>query len=210
MVDYSQRPRLTLVAVLLINFAVSSVVWAADSGTKPKLDRSNQATEIDPTLETIAIALVNSQLPELEPLLDRLKANEPAQYHAAIRDLARSAKRLEAAKNRAPELYEIESKLLQVQMHVKMLAAKLKVWDRQSDRDALREAVATLIQMEMKRAEAEIRYTQQRIERTQRQLAAAQDRLETKQQNFDNQLEKTYQQLLRSAGRSKEKKKDAK
>ncbi|EMI17854.1 secreted protein [Rhodopirellula maiorica SM1] len=210
MAEYSQQRRLTLTmsAIVLTSIAVSSLAWAADSGSNTKPDRAN-TPEIDPNLETIAIALVNNQLPELEPLLDRLKANEPAQYHAAIRDLARSAKRLQTAKNRDPEIYEIESKLLQTQMHVKMLAAKLKVRDRQTDRDALREAVATLIQMEMKRGEAEIRYTKQRIERTQRQLAAAEERLEAKQENFDNNLEKTYQQLLRSAGRNKQKKKDA-
>ncbi|WP_442507883.1 hypothetical protein SH528x_006824 [Novipirellula sp. SH528] len=214
MVNYSQRRRLTLslTAIVLTSFAVSILTpsWAADSGAKPKTDRSITTTEIDRNLESIAIALVNSQLPELEPLLDRLKTNEPAQYNNAIRDLARSAKRLEAAKNRDQDIYEIESKLLQAQMHVKLLAAKLKVRDRQIDREALRDAVTTLIEAEMKRAEAEIRYTKQRIERTQRQLAIAEERLEAKQQNFENNLDKTYQQLLRSAGRSKEKKKDAK
>ncbi|WP_372723452.1 hypothetical protein [Novipirellula sp.] len=214
MVDNSQRRQLTrwfsAIAVTSVAVLILSPSWAADSGGKPSSDRSNPVTQIDPKLEAAAIALVNSQLPELEPLLDRLRANEPAQYHTAIRDLARSAKRLEAAKNRDPEIYEIESKLLQAQMHVKLLAAKLKVRDRQIDRETLREAVATLIQTEIKRAEAEIRYTKQRIERTQRQLAAAEERLEAKQQNFETYLDKNYQQLLRSAGRSKDKKKDAK
>ena len=172
---------------------------AAPKTTLPAVDRETEAKSLE---------LVQTHLPELRAVLKRLKAGQPRQYDRAIRDLAKSARKLEQAKNRDERLYDIEVEFLKAQNQVNLLTAKLKVRDRQSDRKLLREAAGRLQQAQIARARYDVELYRQRLERTQKQLDAAQDRLEAKQTDTDQQLDKTYLSLLRKAGREPEPKKN--
>ncbi|TWU26328.1 hypothetical protein Pla52o_01810 [Novipirellula galeiformis] len=198
------------ITVLWATPCTPASLFAEEMPSPAKNAQSKTANEVDPKLESKAMELVATHLPELKPVLDQLRLKKPHQYKDAIRDLAKSAKRLETAKNRNEEIYQIESELLRAQMQAKLLAAKFKVRKRDEDREALRDAIRKLVQAEIKRSEAEIHFTKQRIERAQRQLNTAEERLKEKQQNLDNHLKKTYQQLLRGAGQNSEKRKETK
>ncbi len=174
----------------------------ADSGKKAT---ANTPIPLDRESELKAHGLVDQHLPELKSVLKRLAADQPRQYDRAVRDLAKSARKLEFAKNRDDRLYDIEVELLKAQNEVNLLTAKLKVRDSQPDRKKLRTAAQRLQQVQIARAGYEVDMIRARLERTQHQLDAAQKRLETKQQNTDEQLEKSYLGMLRKAGREAKK-----
>ena len=69
----------------------------ADSGNKPT---PQTPIPVDRETEAKAVGLVNAHLPELKDVLKRLRADQPREYDRAIRDLAKSSRKLELAKNR--------------------------------------------------------------------------------------------------------------
>ena len=181
-----------------------SVADAGSKADKAKTDTAQpapaaKAAKADRDLDGAATHLVETHLPELKSVLAHLRSQQPREYGLAIRDLAKSARRLEAAKNRDQRLYDIEVELLQAQSDAKLLTAKLKVRDNEPDRKQLREAVQRLQQAEIARAKYEIRTLRERLRKTQQLLDAAESRLTTKQDQ--DQLEKSYLNFLRKAGR---------
>ncbi len=199
--------RLTAAAVLTL---LSCGAWTAearpatnskslaDSGKKPT---PKSPIPVDRNTEAIAIELVETHLPELDDVLKRLRGDRAREYDRAIRDLARSARKLELLKNRDERLYEIELELLKAQHQVNLLMAKLKVRDSQSDRGLLRTAARRLQQAQLTRADYDVEQFRQRLEKAKQQLAAAETRLKAKQLDPENQLEKSYLGMLRKAGR---------
>lgn len=179
----------------------TAVKVLADSGAKSKpkaTERPNRQTEAK------AIALVENHLPQLTPVLERLRTDQPRQYERAIRDLAKSARRLELAKNRDEPLFEIEVELLQAQNEVNLLLAKLKVRDSEADRKQLRQAVERLHNAQVLRSQYDVDLFRKRAEKIQQQLKAAQERLNAKQTDIDAQIESSYLGMLRKAGREPE------
>ena len=175
----------------------------ANEPGKKKTKSVKQSIKSDPTAERIAMGLVNEHLPELKKLLENLKKDNPRQFDLAIRDLAKSAKRLQSIKNRDEELFEIEVEMLQTKSSVKLLTAKLKVRDNQSDRDLLRKAAKRLHDTELAKAKYNVRYSAQRLEKAKQQLAVANKRLESVEGQSESRLEKTYLNFLKDAGRQK-------
>jgi hypothetical protein len=170
----------------------------ADNGNKPT---PQTAIQIDRETESKAIELVKAHLPELDDVLDRLRADQPRQYDRAIRDLAKSVRKLELAKNRDEQLYELELELLKAQNQVNLLTAKLKVRDSQPDRKKLRDSATRLRQAQVARIQYDVELSRQRLARAKQQFDAAAERLEAKQSDPEQQLEKTFLGLLRKAGR---------
>lgn len=212
MVSATHMDRASRLIPVLIAMALSCHVWAveaninsksmADTGKKPT---PQTPIQVDRETESKALGLVKAHLPELDNVLDRLRADHPRQYDRAIRDLAKSVRKLELAKNRDAQLYEIELELLKAQNEVNLLTAKLKVRDSQSDRKKLRRSVARLNQAQAARIQFDVELYRQRLTRAQQQFDAASKRLETQESDSEQQLEKTYLGLLRKAGREQEK-----
>ncbi len=164
-------------------------------------NKQSDSARMDPQVESAALELVQTHLTELNGVLERLRADDPRQYVRAITDLAKSAKKLEVARNRDERLFEIEVETLQATNAVNLLTAKLKVRDNASDRKLLRKAVSRLQQAQLARAQYDVDALRTRLERTGQQLKSAQDRLDVKRQGGDQQLEKVYATFLRKAGR---------
>lgn len=209
MVSSMQASRFVLV---LIATVLSCHTWAVESKTDSRslADTGKKPTpqspiQVDRETESKSIGLVKAHLPELDDVLNRLRADQPRQYDRAIRDLAKSVRKLELAENRDEQLYEIELELLKAQTQVNLLTAKLKVRDSQSDRKKLRNSVARLHQAHLTRIQYDVELYRQRLARAKQQFDAAQERLETKQSDHEQQLEKSYQGLLRKAGREPKK-----
>ncbi|QDT08754.1 hypothetical protein [Planctomycetes bacterium K23_9] len=182
--------------------AKSQSASAENASTKSaKTKPSDRTNRLDPQLEQRANELVQSHLPTLSKLLQRLKSDNPRQYELAIRDLAKSVRRLDLAKKRDQVLYDIELELLKAQSSVKIHTAKLKVRDNQADRTALRASAKRLLKAEVSRAEYNVNLMTERAKRAKQQLAAAHGRLDSLQKNSDSQLDRKYTLLLRSAGR---------
>jgi len=182
--------------------AITNSKSVADTGKKPT---PQAPIPVDREIESKAIGLVQSHLPELKNVLDRLRADHPRQYDRAIRDLAKSVRKLELAKNRDEQLYELELELLKAQNQVNLLTAKLKVRDSELDRKTLRDSAARLQQAQVARIQYDVEMYRQRLARAKQQLDAAGERLEAKQNEPELQLEQTYLGLLRKAGREPKK-----
>lgn len=208
MVSRAHTGRASQFVVFAIATVLSCNAWAAEANTDSKsmADTGKKPTpqtpiQVDRETESKAIGLVKAHLPELNDVLDRLRADQPRQYDRAIRDLAKSVRKLELAKNRDELLYEIELELLKAQNQVNLLTAKLKVRDSQPDRKKLRDSVARLQQSHVARIQYDVELYRQRLARAKQQFDAAGKRLEAKQSDSQQQLEKTYLGLLRKAGR---------
>lgn len=173
----------------------------ADASNAKNRKAKAAGVRVDTKLEQIALALVKEHLPELEKLIERLRKDDPRQYDLAIRDLAKSARKLETAKNRDEALFEIEVEILKTQSQAKLLAGKLKVRDSESDRKLLRTVVERLHKAEVARSEYNVDYLKDRVQRAQQQLATAEKRLATFETNTDAHVQKRYAGLLRTAGR---------
>lgn len=169
---------------------------------KNKAARSQATSRTrDQDAEKAALALVKLHLPELQGLLDRLRANEPRQYNRAITDLARSARRLEVIKNRDERLYQIEVEVLKSQQAVNLLTAKLRVRDSEPDRQRLRQALARLQQSQVRRAQYDVQLLEDRVARMQQQLEQAHARLEQRKQSPREDLEQAFSAAIKRAGR---------
>ncbi|MGI9472386.1 MAG: hypothetical protein ACR2NZ_12675 [Rubripirellula sp.] len=179
--------------------ASSSAKSLADTGTRPT---AKTPVPLDRETEARAKDLVSSHLPALKVVLERLQSDQPREYDRAIRDLARSARKLETAKGRDENLYEAELELLQAQTEATLLTAKLKVRDNASDRKRLREAAARLQQAQVSRAEYEVLTYQQRLEKAEKLLKSAEQRLAQRKENAKESIEKSYSLMLRKAGRT--------
>jgi hypothetical protein len=152
-------------------------------------------------VESTVVRMVNDHLPELKPLLAQLRNKEPEQYKRAIRDLAKSSRRLAAAEKRGPEAFELEVRTIRAQTSVNLLVAKLRVRDRESDRKALRKATETLRHAELERTRHEVKLLQARLERLQKHVQTARQELQEKEQHLDQHIERSLQTFLRKAGR---------
>lgn len=159
------------------------------------------APKIDPDQQELASALVDSHLPELKNLIERLRKDSPRQYAMAIRDLAKSARKLQAAKNRDEQYFEVELEHLKAQTNVKIFAAKVKVRDNESDRQQLRKAIERLHAADVGRSEYNVRILKERLKKTQQQLESAEKRLATTQSNRQSRIEKSYASYLNPPGK---------
>ena len=180
----------------------------SDSSAQPKTKRRPAArtrpaavAKVDAKVEQSVLQLVEKHLPEVDRVLDRLRKSDPTEYSRAIRDLAKSVRRLESAKKRDEALFEIEIQILKARSNVNLLTATLKVRDKDSTRDALRKAADELQQAELARDDYELNAMEQRLINTQRQVEALKERIAKKRTDSKAQLEKSYNVYLRKAGR---------
>lgn len=156
---------------------------------------------LDKELELGVLQMVNNHLPEIKVLLDQLRDKEPRQYQLAIQNLAKSARRLQTAKKRGEESFELEVHVVQAQSSINLLIAKLKVRDSKADRKALREATRNFELAEIARASYDVAQLKSRIDKMTEQLESAKKRLEEKQSEMDETIEKDFQSYLRKSGR---------
>jgi exonuclease VII small subunit len=151
--------------------------------------------------EALAIPLVDEHLPMLRRVLDRLRTDSPNQYEKAVRDLARSVKRLESARGRDEQLYELELDLLKARTTTSLVVARLKVRDSEADRRELQSTVTKMLSAELRRAEFEVETLNKRLERMNKQADDARNGLQRATDRMDDPANAVYEEYLRKAGR---------
>ena len=146
-----------------------------------------------PEREAAALNFVERNHAELVDLLDHLKASQPKQYEQAIKEIYRVTERLAAIQERDPLLYDLEVKLWTAQSRVQLLAARLKMGDRESIKNELREALAIQIDA---RLEVLKHQKQQATER----LAKMESDISRLEGNKQKDIERQLETLARGAG----------
>ena len=200
---------LSLTALLVIantSLAQSEAPLSASSEKKSvKRDAAplRTASQVDLENKALAQVLVHTHLPELKPVLEQLQTDQPKQYERAVRELARSARKLDLAKKRDGRLFDVEVELLKAETQASLLTARLAVRDRVNDRKSLQTAVARLLAAKTSKASYDVEMIRKRLERDQKLLNTAEQRLSRYQQDV-NVMEETYLGFLRKAGREPE------
>lgn len=152
-------------------------------------------------LEASVLPMVDNHLPDLKVLLDRLRKNQPRLYETAIRDLSRYSKRLESAKKRGEEAFELELEVVKAQSSANLLIARLRVRDSKKDRDSLRKATQQIHEAELAKLRFDHDQLVERLKRMQKQVDASAKRLETQESKDADSINKTYTAFLRKAGK---------
>jgi DNA repair exonuclease SbcCD ATPase subunit len=155
----------------------------------------------DEPIEQDVLQMVEDHLPEIKVLLDQLRRKAPRQYDLAIRNLAKSSRRLQLAKKRGAEAFEAEVRIVQAQSSINLLIAKLKLRDSEKDHQALFDATKRLQLAEIARARHEVAQLQARLAKMRQQVTAAERRLSDKQSKMNETIEKSFQGYLRRSGR---------
>ncbi len=191
-----------LLAVLCIVCSTSAgQVIGADDPAPSKAEKKISQRKFDQEQERGVLQMVHDHLPEIKVLLDQLREKEPRQYDAAIMNLAKSSRRLQAARKRGEAAFELEVQVVQAQSAINLLVAKLKVRDNQADRAALRDATQRLELAEFSRAKHDVAQMRSRLDKLQDQLQVAEKRLGEKQSQRDENIERAFQIYLRKSGR---------
>ena len=191
-----------LLAVLCIVCSTSAgQVIGADDPAPSKAEKKISQRKFDQEQERGVLQMVHDHLPEIKVLLDQLREKEPRQYDAAIMNLAKSSRRLQAAQKRGEAAFELEVQVVQAQSAINLLVAKLKVRDNQADRAALRDATQRLELAEFSRAKHDVAQMRSRLDKLQEQLQVAEKRLGDKQSQRDENIERAFQIYLRKSGR---------
>ncbi|MCO8124240.1 hypothetical protein NHH03_21030 [Stieleria sp. TO1_6] len=167
----------------------------------PQTDRKTPRPSLDEDLERGVLQMVQQHLPDIKVLLDQLREKEPRQYEMAIRNLAKSSRRLQAAEKRGEQSFELEVQIIKAQSAINLLIAKLKVRDNDKDRQSLREATKRFEHAELARARYELGLIESRLGKMQEQFDAAKERLQVKQSQLQPNIDKAFQTYLRKSGR---------
>lgn len=134
--------------------AVSGGATSAIAGSE--LSSGKTGVELREPPSVVGLELANKHLRELLPLLDHLRVHSSAQYEKAIRDLDRSAKRLEAIHRRDHQLYEISLREWKTRCQIDLLKAKLQVQKSPQDEKRMLDRLRSLREIELERVMREL------------------------------------------------------
>lgn len=150
--------------------------------------------------ETLVLPLVDEHLVELKPLLAKLKAKQPSQYRDAILELAKTAKRVEWAREKSPQTYALEVEMLQAKTQVNLSVARLRVRDTADEREKLRLAVERLVTAEKDRLELLAEQAAVRAEKAIALQQQTKNRADEKAARAENDIDQLVRMMLRRAG----------
>jgi len=149
----------------------------------------SQPMEVDKKLRPLApsedspgFELAKKHLNELLPVLKHLKNHSPQQYEKAMRDLDRSAKRLDSIKNRDSKLFDISVREWKTRGHVDLLKAKVRIKKSDVDQKEILQQLQLLRDIELERLERELAILDERI-------AANEERVRQTKQMIDRGTE---------------------
>ncbi|MDA9934237.1 hypothetical protein N9B88_00575 [Rubripirellula sp.] len=209
MANFAQKIILTGLGICML-LVGPTLSYSEDSGSDPNQKNVAQPQKSRPQVknrelnshsEQLAMLLVSEHLPQLTPLLEQLKTDQTRQYERAIVDLARSAKKLNAAQKRDDRLFQVELELLKADTEANLIAARLKVRDKLQDRNKLQDAVARLHAAKQVKMHYEVELLRKRLARDQTLLTAAEQNLSAFKQDLSNSVDAVYATLLRKADR---------
>lgn len=129
---------------------------ALESGSISRDADHRQRAVAGSTSESLGLELARRHLQELLPVLNHLRTHSPQQYEKAIRDLDRSAKKLESIRRRDAELYAISLREWQLRGQIDLLKARLRVKKSPAGQQEMLQRLQSLREAERDRIEREL------------------------------------------------------
>ncbi|MFN7875208.1 MAG: hypothetical protein ACK5PB_07825 [Pirellula sp.] len=153
-------------------------------GKPPSEINESQSNELQ------TMDFIKSHHPELAMLLGVLRTTDLAKYEAAIQDVSKVIKRVEAARKRDQKIYELEIESWKIQSKIELLLAKGMAKDKSFNEHNLKQLLENRIDNQMQRTNREIELIDQR----RASLVESMNKLNSTRQT---QVEKQYANMLK-------------
>lgn len=156
------------------------------------LKKGEGAPSLTAEVEQQALGFARSQHPELVPLLERLRDDNPNEYRKALTDLYRAQQKLHRMADQNPERYAIALGLWNVQSRINLLAARLVREADGAHNDTLKSLLAERRQLRIELVELDRTKTAERLSNLDAQLNQL-------RQDPDGDIEKELSKLKQNA-----------
>jgi len=140
----------------------------AEGGAVQK--KGDGAPSLTADAEQQALGFARSQHPELVPLLERLRDDNPNEYRKALTDLYRAQQKLHRMADQNPERYAIALGLWNVQSRINLLAARMVREADGAHDDTLKSLLAERRQLRIELVELDRTKTAERLSNLDAQL----------------------------------------
>ncbi len=196
---------------LLTSAALASLLVLGGLATGPAADESKFVpvgpprpdSTLNPQTETQALSLVRDHLPELAPVLDRLKVTNPTEYRKAIGELATEAKNLANVRSRNPARADLALDAWKARTQVELVAAQLAS-NPSAEREAeLRAAIKARFDVDIRRHRFEVEQNEaavvkarEHLAQTEVNLGRAREALTRIEKNREVKIENRFKALL--------------
>jgi hypothetical protein len=187
-----------LVALLTMLFAAGTPHLAAWAGAPAESDPGN-LPRFSEEREAAARFFVGKHLPELLPLLDQLKKNNPTQYLREVREIFQVTEMLADLREDDPKRYELELKVWKAENRANTLVAQLST----PEQEARKKVEAQLQELAKELVELDMQVLELRAEQLDKELGEVKDELAKMRDNTDKQVKERYEGLLDKARRPK-------
>jgi hypothetical protein len=181
--------------------AVAQSAKSSANPSKPK--KTAKSKPVSKAREQELLAFVSQHHPELAALLEQLKPMQAKAYRAAIADLDRQVRRLEQIRKRSPAHYETELPIWIARSRIRLLAARLSISDDSELRDALRDELRELRQLEIAALGQQMATVRQNLEKQQRRLEKLQQRKRELESNDEEWLARQFSLLEQQNAKKK-------
>jgi hypothetical protein len=148
--------------------------------------------------EAAALKFAQLHHPELERLLARLEANNPAEYRRAVRKLYQDSERLARTAERAPDRYDLDLEAWKLDSRIRLLVARMSMSsDDSSGSQKFDGQLKTLLQ---ERVDLRLRQLQSERERLSTRLNRLNETIGEIENNPEEAARKDLQRVKRSLG----------
>lgn len=175
-------------------FVLAGLAVAVTPGsTAPDLPRFTEERE------AAALFFLRKHVPEVLPLLDELKKNDPAQYQQEIREVFRVTEMLADLQDE-PRRHDLELKIWKIETRAHALVARLS-----APKEERKKVESDLHDMARDLVDLDIQVLELQIDQLDKELAELKDELNRTRDQMDRSVKAKYDALL---GQAKKNKKD--
>jgi hypothetical protein len=186
------RTALILVWAGLTAALVQGVAQAGNGASPGVLPRFTEERE------AAALFFVRKHVPELIPLLDGLKKNDPERYRKEIREIFQVTEMLADLQDQ-PRRYELELKVWRAENRANVFLARL-VTPNEAER---KKALAGLRELARELVDLDLQVLELQAEQLDRELGEVKDELARAREQMEQKIKSRYEALLDQAKRSK-------
>ncbi len=181
--------RTLIVPVLALSLVSAALAGKSNPPTLPRFTEEREAA---------ALFFVKKHVPEVVPLLEHLKKNNPTQYQQEIREIFQETEYLADLQD-DPRRHDLELKIWQTESRVYALVAKLATAneeDRKKTETSIHDLARELVALD-------VQVLQLKADRLDKEATEVKDELAKARDQADRQTQTRYEALLEEAKKRK-------
>jgi hypothetical protein len=177
-----------ILALLLLGVGLAGLCGGAGAADSPKLPRFTEERE------AAALFFLRKHVPEILPLLEELKKNNPAQYQQEIREVFQVTEMLAELED-DPRRQELELKIWKTESKAHAEVAKLST-PKEEDR---KKAEAALQDLARELVDLDIQVLELKADQLDKELGEVKDELSKARDQIDKNVRSRYEGLVEQA-----------